>query len=97
LPWSIIGNLAMLSGGPYLGSDEQVRFQTTLTTGHRHVVQDAERRNDVSLGMNAGNFIDRTVKALPLPGDFISPCAQLGKGVSHDQSRSMSVLCSAVD
>ena len=54
----------MLSGGPCLGSDEQFQFQPTLTNGRRHVVQDAERRNDVFLGMNAGNFIDCTVKAL---------------------------------
>jgi hypothetical protein len=38
LPWSIIGMLAMLSG-------------LTLTNGHDHVVQDAERRNHVFLGM----------------------------------------------
>ena len=67
--------LTMLSGRPYLGGDEQLQFQPTLTNGHRQVVQDAERRNDVFLGMNAGNFIDRAMKALPLSGDFIGPCA----------------------
>jgi hypothetical protein len=75
LPWSIIGMPTVLSGRPYLGSDEQVQFQPTLTNGHRQVVQYAERRNHVFLGMNAGNFVDRTVNALPLSADFIGPCA----------------------